>query len=397
MQSESIEKPPSRWKLALFGIVAGAGVAALVVTGIQSRERAGAKLREWTDAQAIPTVAVQPPGTRKLTPYLDLPGRLEAFARAPILARVSGYVKSWHADIGAAVKSGDLLAEIEAPDLDQQLLQARADLLNAESSARLSEATLKRRQALANQKIVSQQDLDERTADLASKRANVKAQQANVDRLEALAAYKRVLAPFDGTVTARETDIGALISAGGGMPMFVISDTRRLRVFVNVPQSFVPLIRRGAKTVITVPEYAERVFDAAIETSNQSIDAATGTTRVQLIVDNKEGLLMPGSYANVRVDLSLERQPLHVPASALILGRDGVRVAVIDGDNRVRFKPIVIARDLGQEIEIATGLAAEDRVVTTPPDGLNEGDEVRIAESERKVPSAQLPSRSSTR
>ncbi|BAT58803.1 multidrug resistance protein MdtA precursor [Variibacter gotjawalensis] len=398
MQSElEVEKPPSRWKLTVFGVVFAVGIVALVITGIQSRATGAKKLQEWTDAQAIPSVAVQAPGTRKLTPYLDLPGRLEAFTRAPILARVNGYVKSWTADIGANVKAGQLLAEIEAPDLDQQLLQARADLLNAQSAARLSEATLTRRRALADQKIVSAQDLDERMADLASKQANVKAQTANVDRLEALASFKRVVAPFDGIVTSRETDIGALINSGTGVPMFVVSDVKRLRAFVSVPQAFVPLIRRGAKTLITVPEYAERTFDATVETSTQAVDSATGTTRMQLIVDNGEGLLMPGSFANIRIDLSLERQPLHVPASALIMGRAGVRVAIVDGDNKIRFKPIVIARDLGQDIEVATGINIDDRVVTTPPDGLNEGDEVRIAGADKKVPAAQLPTTTSTR
>jgi RND family efflux transporter MFP subunit len=392
MQSDSEVSTPSRGKLIILGALAAVGITALVVTGIQSRERSDVKLRDWTDAQAISTVAVAYPGTRTLSPVLNLPGRLESFARAQILARVNGYVKAWYFDIGAPVKTGQLLAEIEAPDLDQQLLQARADLLSAQSAATLSEATLTRRQALANSKIVSQQDLDERTADLASKRAIVKAQQANVDRLEALSSFKRVTAPFDGIVTARETDIGALINAGGGAPMFVVSDTRRLRVFVNVPQAFVPLIRRGSKTAITVPEYPERSFDAMVEASSQSIDAASGTTRMQLIVENRDELLLPGGYANVRIDLSREKQPLHVPASALIMGREGARVATVTADNRVAFKKIVIARDLGQDVEIASGLSVEDRVITTPPDGMNEGDEIRIANAPQRpgTPAAEL-------
>lgn len=391
MQSDPTQQPtPSSRKLLLFTLIAGVGIATLVVTGIQSRQRSDAKLRDWTDAQAIATVAVAPPGTRTLTPVLNLPGRLEAFARAQILARVSGYVKSWNIDIGTPVKTGDLLAEIEAPDLDQQLLQARADLLSAQSSATLSEATLTRRQALANSKIVSQQDLDERLADLRNRKAVVKAQQANVDRLLALSTYKRVTAPFDGIVTARDTDVGALINAGGGPPMFVVSDTRKLRIFVNVPQAFVPLIRRGSKTSVTVPEYPERAFDAVVEASSQAIDAASGTTRMQLIVENPDGLLLPGGYSNIRIDLSREKQPLHIPASALIMGREGPRVAVVADGDRVSFRKIVIARDLGQEIEITSGLQADDRVITTPPDGLNEGDQVRVVGSGGKpAPAAQ--------
>jgi RND family efflux transporter MFP subunit len=371
-------------KLGIFGALALIIAIVVVATGIISRDRGNARLREWTETQAVQAVATAFPGTKTLQPVLNLPGRLEAYARAPIYARVSGYVKEWKVDIGAPVKAGQLLAEIEAPDLDQQLLQARADLLNAQGSAKLSEATLKRRQALASAHIVSQQDLDERANDLASKQAAVQAHQANVDRLLALASYKKVTAPFDGFVTARDTDVGALINAGGGgAPMFVISDTRKLRVYVNVPQTFVPLIKIGTKTAISVPEYADRSFAATLEFSAQSIDAASGTTRMQLIVDNGDSNLLPGGYANVRVDLSRESQPLHVPASALIFNQDGLRVATVGPDGRVQFKRVTIARDLGQDIEIGSGLLADDRIITTPPDGLTDGIQVRVVNDGR--------------
>ncbi len=260
-------------KLRLYGLAALLTVVLIGATGFVSRERSNARLREWTEAQAIPTVAVDTPSAKLLNPYLDLPGRLEAFSRAPIYARVSGYLKEWKVDIGANVKTGQMLAEIEAPDLDQQLLQARADLLNTQAAARLSEATLKRRQSLANSNIISQQDLDERIADLASKQAAVKSSQANVDRLEALAGYKKVLAPFDGVVTARETDVGSLINAGSSTApaMFVISDTSKLRVYVNVPQSYVPNVRIGTKAMVTVPEYPDRKFPATVEFSSQAV------------------------------------------------------------------------------------------------------------------------------
>jgi RND family efflux transporter MFP subunit len=386
------DNTPSPRKLGLLGLVAVIGMAAVVITGVMSRERGNAKLREWTDAQAMSTVAVAVPDTRATRPVLNLPGRVEAYSRAPMLARVSGYVKAWHVDIGAPVKAGQMLAEIEAPDLDQQLLQARADLVNIQASAKLSEATLKRRQALASSHIVSQQDLDERTADLGIKQAAVKSSQANVDRLLALAAYKNVTAPFDGIVTARDTDVGALINAGAGAPMFVISDTRRLRVYVNVPQSFVPVIRIGARTAISVPEYPDKTFTAVVESSSQSVDMASGTMRMQLIVDNQTGELLPGGYANVRIDLAREVQPLHIPASALIVGQEGLRVATLGPGDRVRFKKVTIARDLGQQIEIASGLAPDDQVITTPPDGLNEGEQVRVANGGRggSTPAAQL-------
>ena len=378
-------------KLRVFGIAALVVAVAVVVVGIMSRERSDARLRDWTETQAIPAVATAPPDAKTLRPVLNLPGRLEAYSRAPIFARVSGYLKEWKVDIGAPVKAGQLLAEIEAPDLDQQLLQARADLLNAQAAAQLSEVTLKRRQSLVKANIVTQQDIDERTADLASKQAAVKAMQANVDRLVALTAYKSVTAPFDGFVTARDTDVGALINGGGGtgVPMFVISDTRKLRVYINVPQNYVPLIKIGTKTSVSVPEYPGRTFPAMLEFSAQSVDVATGTTRMQLMVDNSAGELLPGGFANVRVDLSRDSQPLHIPASALIFDQDGLKVATVGAGDRVVFKKIVIARDLGQEIEIASGLTAEDQIIVTPPDGLADGVKVRVVNARDKNPATQ--------
>src|SRR6476646_6379848 len=276
--------PVPRRKLGIFAAAAGIVALLVVVTGIRAREDSSAKLREWTDNQAIPTVAVVLPDAKVLNATIDLPGRLEAYSRAPIFARVSGYLKSWNVDIGAKVKAGQVIAEIEAPDLDQQLLQARADLVSQQSSARLSEASLNRRKTLVASNFVSAQEIDERTADLANKKAAVNSGQANVERLEALAGYKKITAPFDGVVTARDTDVGALINAGGGAgpAMFVISDITRLRVYVNVPQNFVPSIKIGAKAVITVPEYPTRTFEATVEASAQAVDVASGTTRMQL-------------------------------------------------------------------------------------------------------------------
>ncbi len=368
-------------KLGLVGVVVVCAAAFAVATGIMSREKSSADLRTWTDEQAVPTVAVIAPSATALNPTLQLPGRLEAYSRAPIYARVSGYVKGWYVDIGAKVKAGQLLADIEAPDLDQQLVQARADLVSLQASAELSAATLERRRTLLSSNFVSKQEIDERTADLANKRAAVKAGQANVDRLEALTGFKRIVAPFDGVVTARNTDVGALINAGSstGPAMFVVSDISRLRVYVDVPQSYVPMIRIGAKAEITMPGYADRIFPATVESSSQSVDASTGTTRMQLALDNPSGELMPGSYANVRMSLDRGTAPLHIPASALIFNRNGLRVATVNAEGRIVFKPVTIARDLGKDIELASGLAADDRVVIAPPDGIVDGDQVRVA------------------
>ena len=372
--------PVSHRKLGIFGVVALIAAGLVVGTGIRAREEQGSKLKEWTDDQAIPSVAVTLPNAKDLNATIELPGRLEAYYRAPIFARVSGYLKSWSADIGARVKAGQVIAEIEAPDLDQQLLQARADLVSQQSSARLSEATLNRRKTLLASNFVSMQEIDERTADLANKKAAVNSGTANVERLEALAGYKKITVPFDGVVTARETDVGALINAGGGSgpAMFVVSDITKLRVYVNVPQSYVPAVRIGAKAVLTMPEYPNRTFAATVEASSQSVDVGSGTTRMQLALDNAGGELMPGAYANVRLPLERDAVPLHIPSSALIFNKDGLRVATVGPDDKVLFKTVTIARDLGKEIELASGVASDDRIITAPPDGIADGDQVRV-------------------
>jgi membrane fusion protein, multidrug efflux system len=378
--------PVSRRKLSILGVVAAIGALLVVMTGIRAREDSSAKLREWTDTQAIPTVAVVLPDARALSATLDLPGRLEAYYRAPIFARVSGYLKSWSADIGTPVKAGQVIAEIEAPDLDQQLLQARADLASQEASARLSEATLNRRKTLIPSNFVSMQEIDERVADLSNKRAAVNAGQANVERLEVLAGYKKITAPFDGIVTARDTDVGALINAGGGSgpPMFVVSDIKKLRVYVSVPQNYVPAIKIGAQAQLTMPEYPNRTFPATVEASSQSVDANSGTTRMQLALDNPKGELLPGGYAIVRMSLARDSVPLHIPASALIFNQNGLRVATVGTDDKVLFKTVTIAHDLGRDIELASGLSPEDRVITAPPDGIADGDQVRVVSTNGK-------------
>src|ERR1700676_2179836 len=337
MPSPEHSSPVSRRKLGIFAVVAGIVALLLVITGIRAREDSSTRLREWTNEQAVPTVAVVLPDAKILNATIDLPGRLEAYYRAPIFARVSGYLKSWSADIGARVKAGQVIAEIEAPDLDQQLLQARADLASQQASAKLSEATPNRRKTLIASNFVSMQEIDERTADLSNKKAAVNSGQANVERLEALAGYKKITVPFDGVVTSRDTDVGALINAGGGTgpAMFVISDIKKLRVYVNVPQSYVPAVKIGAKAIITVPDYPNRIFEATIEASSRAVDVASGTTRMQLALDNAKGELMPGSYANVKLSLASDALPLHIPASALIFNQNGLRVAAVGPDDKV--------------------------------------------------------------
>jgi RND family efflux transporter MFP subunit len=245
----------SRRGLRIAAIAAAAVAAAIVITGISTRRVADARLSEWTENQAVPVVAVALPGTRAERMTIDLPGRLEAYAQAQIFARVSGYIKDWKVDIGTPVKAGELLAEIDAPDLDQQIMQAEAAVASAQANVALAKATLERGQSLIASGSVSKQDLDQRVADFSNKRGLVRSAQANLDRLRVLEKYKRITAPFDGLVTARTTDVGALINAGsgGGPALFVVSDTSRLRAYVNVPQSYVPSIKVGTKARISVP------------------------------------------------------------------------------------------------------------------------------------------------
>ena len=371
----------SRRGLYIAGISAAIIGVVIVVVGITTRKIADAKLQEWTETQAVPVVAVTLPDTRGKTTTFSLPGRLEAYTQAQIYARVTGYVKEWKVDIGTPVKTGQLLAEIDAPDLDQQIMQAEANLASAKANSVLADMTLTRGQSLIKTYAISQQDLDQRAADASNKQGLVRAAQANLDRLRVLEQYKRLVAPFDGLVTARTTDVGALINAGagGGPPLFVVSETSRLRVYVNVPQSYVPNIPIGTKAQISVPEYPGRTFPATVEASAQAVDIASGTTRMQLVVDNSHAELMTGDFTNVTFDLPHPEIAINVPASALIFNQSGLHVATVGSDGRIILKQVTIARDLGNEVEIASGITADDRVVANPPDGIATGDKVRVA------------------
>ena len=375
-------------KLRVAAVAAAALVALLVVTGIGERETGGARLRDWTEAQAVPTVALVSLNPQPGVASLDLPGRLEAATQAPIYARVSGYVKTRNVDIGDAVKAGQTLAEIEAPDLDQQLLQAKADLASAEASARLSQVTLERGRSLLNSAAVSQQDVDQRAADLGVKQAAVRAAQANVERLQALAGYKRLAAPFDGVVTARSTDIGALINAGferGRADVRRLATCRRLRVYINVPQNYAPSIRIGATAAVSVPEYPGRAFAAAVEASARSVDP--GVRRDPDATRRRQcgaAALMPGAYASVHFELAGAPGVFRLPVAALVFDRRGLRVATVNAQNHVAFKTVTIARDLGDRDRNRVGLGRRRPVIASPADELADGDEVRVMEPQHK-------------
>lgn len=378
MSPDIQHNPPPR-RLRLAGIIGAIVVLAIVVAGVATRANDSRRLREWTDDQAVPTVNVVTAEGGQGGGDLNLPGRLQAYARAPIFARTSGYLKSWKADIGQKVKAGELLAEIETPDLDQQLLQAKADLASARANEALASTTAKRWQAMRDSDSVSKQEVDEKTGDFDAKHALAQAAQANLERIEALKGFARLVAPFDGVVTARETDVGALINAGGGgQELFVVSDVRKLRMYVNVPQNYAPSIRQGATVKLALPEYPGQTFTGTVESSSAAINAASGTTLVQVAVDNAEGKLLPGSYASVTFDLPADTALLRVPASALVFDDKGLRVALVDGNNKVSFKEVTIARDFGKTVQLGSGIAAGDRLIESPPDGLATGDTVRV-------------------
>jgi len=368
-------------RLRRIGVAFVVLVIAVVAYGLGSRAAESSRLHDLTEAQAVPTVALVTPSNVEDHTGLELPGRLEAFIRAPIYARVPGYLKSWKYDIGARVKAGDVLAEIDTPDLDQQLAQARADLNVAQANAKLAQITAQRWQSLADTDAVAKQDVDQRTFTWNASIAQVRAAQANLDRLLAEVGFKRLVAPFDGIVTARDTDIGALINVGaaGGTELFVVSETSKLRVYVNVPQNDVPSVPAGTQATIRVPEHPEKSYSGTVEASAQAVVPSTGTTLMQLIVDNAAGEMMPGDYASIHLQIAAHTQLLSLPSSAVIFDANGLSVATVDSGNHVRLKPVKIGRDLGAVIEIATGLSAQDRVIENPPDGISTGATVRVA------------------
>ena len=386
MPSEIAAKPRSARWLALAGAAVVVIAVVVTVSGISSRASHATRLQTRADAQAIPTVVVIAPGSAASgAQSIELPGRIEAFARAPIYARVSGYLKSWKTDIGTPVKAGDLLGDIETPELDQQLLQAQAELASTRANAALAATTAKRWQSLMDKEFVSSQAVEEKAGDLAIKQAAVKASQANLERLLALKGFARIVAPFDGVVTARATDVGALINVGGapGTELFVVSDVKRLRMYVNLPQNYVAIVKRGAKVKFNVPEYPGRFFSATVQSLSQAISAGSASMLIQLAVDNANAELLPGGYANVKFELPGAVSAVSIPPSALMLGKAGPRVATVGDGDKVVLKSVTIARDYGAVIELASGLAHDDRLIESPPDGLADGDQVRIAASGR--------------
>jgi RND family efflux transporter MFP subunit len=384
-------KTPRLRQLLLIGAIALIAAGSIAVNGFISRSRTNQDLMQWTSAQAIPTVALAQIAHGDAAQSLILPGDIEPFNKAAIYARGSGYLKSWEQDIGARVTAGEVLATIEAPDLDQQLAQARATLASAKANYDIAQITANRTNTLVKTQVTSQQIADQNAADAAAKKAIVDAQEANVRQLEAMESFKQILAPFDGVITARNTDIGALINAGSaaGQQLFEVSDLHRVRIYVEVPQAFSAELRPGLKANFELPQNPGQKFDATLVTTSNAMSATSRSMRVELQADNSDGKLFGGAYCKVYFQLPNDPNMVRIPATALVPVNRGTQVAVLGGDNKVVLKSIQLGRDFGDSVEVTAGLAPGDRVIDSPPETLQSGDVVQLATPTASSTSAQ--------
>jgi RND family efflux transporter MFP subunit len=385
MPSEEIKAPTRR---SLLTTAAAAVLLASVVVGHGFIDRAESKQEvvAWTNAHAIPTVALAAPIPGNPHQTLTLPGNIQPFNRAAIFARVNGYVKGWDHDIGSTVKAGQVLATIDAPDLDQQLSQAKATLASVTANEKIAALTANRNNTLLKKQIVAQQLADQTTADAAAKEAVVDANEANVRQLEAMQSFKTLTAPFDGVVTARNVEIGQLINSGGsGQPLFEVSDLHRVRIFVQVPQSFTAGLAVGMKATFEMPQYPGVQFDATLSHISKAINAASHSMQVELEADNAAGKFFGGSYCSVHFEIPTGADLMTLPSTALVTGNQGTQVAVLDSSNKVVLKNVRLGHDLGDSVEITAGLSASDRVINNPPETLMAGDTVRVAAATPQV------------
>jgi RND family efflux transporter MFP subunit len=380
----------SRGSLLTVVVVLAIVTVAVAIFGIVERKHAGAQLTHYTDATAAPPVSLTQPVFEKNATEIVLPGNIQAYTLAPIYARTTGYVKAWYHDIGSRVRKGELLAVIETPELDQQLDQAKADLATAQSNASLAKVTADRYQGLIGQNAVSQQDTDNAVQALEARNTEVTSAQANVRRLEQLQSFERIEAPFDGIITARNLDIGQLISAAGSTntpgagtvsgskEIFDISAIQTLRVFINVPQVYAPDAKAGVMATLTLPQYPGRTFRGKLVRTSDAVDPATRTLLAEVDVDNRSGELLPGSYTEVHLKVANPAPALIVPVSALILEPDGLHVGIVDATQHARIVRVTPGRDSGSTMEILGGLQPGQQVIANPPDSLTDGEQVRV-------------------
>ncbi|MDE2578098.1 MAG: efflux RND transporter periplasmic adaptor subunit [Hyphomicrobiales bacterium] len=374
----SIEAPRGSggFKGALF--VAAVGAVLLAGYGVFARRADERRLAQWTIARATPNVALVAPETSTAPRILTLPGNLAALYDASINAQVSGYVKEWRKDIGANVKKGEVLAVIDTPELDERISQARQEVAKADAAKSLAVVTAQRWRALGSSAAVSRQAVDEKTSDARVKNADVGAAKANLDRLLAQKAFANLTAPFDGVITERNIDIGSYVSPTSAHPLYKVADVHALFIYTNAPQNYAAQITKGMRATFTLPQFPGRTFEATVSATSNAISKSSNALLVQLETANKDGLLQPGSFADVRFELPTSGALLRIPASALVFDKNNVSVATVSDGNAVRIKPVTIAVDLGDDVEIASGLTKSDRIIDNPPDTLAENDVVNV-------------------
>lgn len=394
MPSEDI-KAPGRKNL-LTAAAAAVLMAGIVLSyGFIGRAQSKQEVVDWTNTHAIPTVALAglTPGSSHQT--LTLPGNIQPFNRASIFARVNGYVKSWDHDIGSAVKAGQVLATIDAPDLDQQLGQAKATLASVKANEQIATLTANRNNILVQKQIVAQQLADQTAADATAKQAVVDANEANVRQLEAMQSFKTLAAPFDGVVTSRNVELGMLINSGGsGQPLFEVSDLHRVRIYVQVPQSFSAGLTVGMKATFEMPQYPGVQFDATLSHISRAINPTSHSMQVELQADNAAGKFFGGSYCNVHFEIPTDTNLVKVPSTALITGSQATQIATLDSNDKVVLRSVQLGRDLGDSVEVVAGLSPADRIINNPPETLAAGDAVRVAQatSPAAAPASPPPS-----
>ncbi len=374
-------------RLRQYAWIALALAIALAVWGIWSRVSARDTLSREMAITAATSVVTVKPTVAPASEALVLPGSVQANYEAPIYARTNGYLRVWHTDIGTPVKKGQLLAEIESPEVDQQLSQAQADLATAEANYVYAKSTDVRWQGLLATESVSKQDAEQRAGDAAAKKAAVQSAAANVARLREMESFKRVLAPFDGVVTQRNTDIGALINAGQspGAALFRVADTHRLRIYVSVPQAYASSIRPGMSAELMFTEHPEKHYSATVAFTAQALDPASRTLQVELQAENPRHELFPGAYAEVHFNLAAAAPILRLPANAVLFRAEGLLVAAVGSDHRVRLKRIAQGRDFGSSIEVLEGIDAADDIVINPPDSITDGALVHVVTQPGKL------------
>jgi RND family efflux transporter MFP subunit len=370
-------------KILLIVVLAVLIAGFVVVRGIHSRIDAAAVIKEKTLEQSIPSVAAIHPKRGEMKEEISLPGNIQAFVDAPVYARTSGYLKKWYFDIGARVKTGQLLAEIDSPEVDQQLAQAKAQLSTAQANLKLAEITMNRDLGMMKDAI-PRQDVDNAVGAWEADKATVESQAANVKHLEQLVAFEKVFAPFDGLITARNTDVGQLINAGNGgaaQELFRISATDKLRIFISVPQMYSQAATPGISADLTLAEAPGRHYVGKVARNTGAIDPTTRTLLTEVDIDNASGQLMPGAYAEVHLKLPAATATLVVPVTALIFRAQGLQVAVVRDGNRAEMVHVTQGRDFGTEVEITSGITAQDLVIINTPDSLNSGATVRVEEA----------------